>query len=147
MRKAVLLGVVSAAAVAATVTMAQPAPSRNYTTIEAVPGKPVRIGIFGTANRKDCSPLRAPTIRVIESPSSGSLTVRLGEAKTDKVPGCPTIAVPIQSLIYAARADAETDRIVYEVTSANGEVATHEVTIKILPRPTSPSVPKPEQKT
>jgi hypothetical protein len=134
-------------AAATPVAMAQPAPSNNYTTVEAVPGKPLHIGTYGSANRKDCSPLRAPTIRVIESPASGSLSVRLGEATVDKMAGCPPIKVPMQTLAYTAKADADTDRIVYEVTSANGEVATNHVTIKILPKPTSPGIRKPEQKT
>ncbi len=141
-----LMAVAATAALTATATLAQPS-SRNYTTVEAVPGKSLRIGTYGTANRKDCSPARVPTIRVIEPPSSGSLTVRLGEAKTDKVPGCSTIAIPMQFLMYVARADAEKDRIVYEVTSANGEVATYEVTISILPKPAAPVAPKPDQKT
>ena len=147
MRKSMMLMAVGAAAVlTATATMAQPS-SRSYTTVEAVPGKSLRIGTYGTANRKDCSPARVPTIRVIEPPSSGSLTVRLSEAKTDKVAGCSTIVIPMQFLMYVARADAEKDRIVYEVTSANGEVATYEVTINILPKPAGPVAPKPDQKT
>jgi hypothetical protein len=147
MRKSrMLIGALAAAALAATATMAQPS-SRSYTTLEAVPGKSLRIGTYGTANKKDCSPARVPTIRVIEPPSSGSLTVRLSEAKIDKVAGCSTIVIPVQFLLYVARADAEKDRIVYEVTNASGEVATFEVIINILPRPASPVAPKPDQKT
>lgn len=147
MRKSMMLMAMGAAgALAATATMAQPS-SRSYTTVEAVPGKSLRIGTYGTANKKDCSPARVPTIRVIEPPSSGSLTVRLSEAKIDKVAGCSTIVIPMQFLIYVARADAEKDKVVYEVTSANGEVATYEVTINILPKPATPVAPKPDQKT
>ena len=149
MRTVLLIGMWAAigSMTASPAVMAQPAPSKNYTTVEAVPGKPVGIGVYGTANRKDCSPSRAPTIRVIESPASGSLSVRLSEATTDKIAGCPAIKVPAQTLVYTAKVDADTDRIVYEVTSANGEVATHQVTIKILPRPTSPDIRKPDPKT
>lgn len=149
MRTALLLGFWAAIGSAAVspVAMAQPAPSMNYTTVEAVPGKPLRIGIYGSANRKDCSPARAPTVRVIESPTSGSLSVRLGEITTDKIPGCSAIKVPVQAIIYTATTAADTDQIVYEITSASGEVATHQATIKILPRPPNPDTRKPDQKT
>lgn len=141
-----LLGLGTAGALAPTATMAQPS-SRSYTVVEAVPGKSLRIGTYGTANKKDCTPARVPTIRVIEPPSSGSLTVRLAEAKMDNVANCPTIVIPVQFLTYIARADGQKDRVVYEVTSADGEVATYEVTIDILPKPASPVGSKPDQKT
>lgn len=149
MRASLIIGVWTVFASTSSIpgALAQPAPSKNYETVEAMPGKPVRIGIYGSANRRDCSPLRAPTIRVIEAPSSGSLSVRLGEATTDKIAGCPTIKIPVQAIVYTAKADAVSDRVIFEVTNANGEVATHQIAVKIVPRAKTPGARTLEQKT
>jgi hypothetical protein len=149
MRASLLIGVsmVFASTSSMPGALAQPAPSKNYETVEAMPGKPVRIGIYGSANRRDCSPLRAPTIRVIEAPSSGSLSVRLGEATTDKIVGCPTIKIPVQAIVYTAKANADSDRVIFEVTNANGEVAMHQIAVKIVPRAETPGARTLEQKT
>jgi hypothetical protein len=56
------------------------------------------------AAHKDCTPAPLPTIRVIEAPKSGTLTVRRGELKTDQVAGCPGLKTPAQVVFYQARA-------------------------------------------
>lgn len=125
----------------------QPAPTTTYTSFDAVPGKALQIGFYGSANKKDCAPVRAPTIRVIEPPKAGSLTVRHGEVTADKVGNCAPFKIPIQAILYTARrGDADTDRLIYEVTSANGQVETYQITISIKSSPAAPAR-KPEQKT
>ena len=148
MNNAQLLAACVAAVLASSPAASQPAPSQNYAAVEAVPGKSVRIGLHGTVSKKDCSPLRAPAIRVLESPASGSLPVQARSVMSNKVEECPPIKVPLRVLIYTARSDSDTDRdhIVYEVRSANGEVATHHITIVIKPAP-APDGRIPEQKT
>jgi len=125
----------------------QPAPTTTYTSFDAMPGKVLQIGFYGSANKKDCVPARAPTIRVIEPPKAGSLMVRHGEVTADKVGSCGPFKIPIQAILYTARhGDADTDRLIYEVTSANGQVATYQITIRIKSTPSAPT-PAPEQKT
>jgi hypothetical protein len=110
---------------------AQPAPTSNYTSFEATPGKPVQLGYYASAH-KDCTPAPLPVVRVIEAPKSGTLTVRRGELKTDQVAGCPGLKMPAQVVFYQARAGATgSDHLVYEVTNPTGEVGTFDVTIKI----------------
>ena len=128
------------AAVISTVALAQPAPTSNYTSIEATSAKPVQLGYYASA-KKDCTPAPLPTIRVIEAPKSGTLTVRRGELKTDIIPGCPGLKMPAQVAFYQARAGATgSDHLVYEVTTSTGEVGTYDVTITIkeVPKPASP---------
>jgi hypothetical protein len=73
-----------------------------------------------------------PTIRVIEAPKSGMLTVRRGELTINSVPNCPGIKIPAQIAFYQARAGATgTDQLVYEVTTFNGEVGAYDVTVTI----------------
>lgn len=55
--------------VIATVGLAQPAPTSNYTTIEATFVKPVQLGYYASAN-KNCTPAPLPTNRVMEAPKS-----------------------------------------------------------------------------
>jgi hypothetical protein len=62
--------------------------------------------------------------------------VRGAMLKTNKVAGCPGLRTPAQVLFYMARAGyVGADHLKYEVTSENGEVATHDVTIVIKAPP------------
>lgn len=107
--------------------------SQNYETVEATPGKPLRIGVHGSINKKDCSALDAPAIRLIKPPASGSLSVQKRTVVADKIEGCTSVTAPIQVLVYTAGTSGSTDhdQIVYEVTSANGAVTRYQVSIKI----------------
>jgi len=114
-----------------TAAPAQPAPTSNYTSFEATPGKPVQLGYYASAH-KDCTPAPLPVVRVIEAPKSGTLTVRRGELKTDQIAGCPGLKMPAQVVFYQARAGTTgSDHLVYEVTNPTGEVGTYDVTITI----------------
>ena len=132
---AVLFPLVAAVISISTVAIAQPAPSSNYTSIEATPDKPVQLGYHASAH-KNCTPAPLPTIRVIQVPKAGTLTVRRALLTTDKIAGCPSLKIPAQVVFYQARAGATgSDHIVYEVTDFNGEVGTYDVTIKIKEAP------------
>jgi hypothetical protein len=111
------------------------AQTSNYTSFEATPGKPVQLGYYASTH-KDCTPAPLPTIRVIEAPKSGTLTVRRGELKTDQVAGCPRLKIPAQIAFYQARAGASgSDHLVYEVANPTGEVGTYDVAINIKEAP------------
>jgi hypothetical protein len=107
------------------------AQSTNYSTVNAVAGMPVQIN-FHASFKKDCTAAPLPTIRVIQPPKSGTLTVRRGVLNTNKVAGCPALKSPAQVVFYLARAgQGSSDHLVYEVTSSNGEVAVYDITIEI----------------
>ena len=123
------------AAVISTAALTQPAPSSNYTSVDATSAKPVQLGYYASAN-KDCTPAPLPKIRVVAAPKSGTLTVRRGELKTDQIAGCPGLKTPAQVVFYQARAGmAGSDHLVYEVTNPTGEVGTYDVTITIKDAP------------
>jgi hypothetical protein len=114
-----------------TAAPAQPAPTSNYTSFEVTAAKPVQLGYYASAH-KNCTLAPIPTIRVIEAPKSGTLTVRRGELKTDQIAGCPGLKMPAQVVFYQARAGTTgSDHLVYEVTNPTGEVGTYDVTITI----------------
>ena len=111
------------------------AQSTNYTSVEATSEKPVQLSYHASAH-KNCTPAALPTIRVIEAPKSGTLTVRGAVLKTDKISGCPGLKTPAQVVFYLARQGyAGPDHVKYEVTSENGEVATNDVTITVKAAP------------
>jgi hypothetical protein len=121
-----------AAGLTATGALAQDA---NYTSFDATSDKPVQLGYYASAH-KDCTPARLPTIRVIEAPKSGVLTVRKAVLTTDNIAGCPGLKTPAQVVLYLAHAGyAGPDHVKYEVTSENGEVATNDVTITVKAPP------------
>lgn len=111
--------------------MAQFGPASSYTTIGATRGVSVELRYHGFANN-DCTPARSPTIRVIEPPHAGTLTVKPGELTTDKIVGYPSYTTPVQIVFYqAGQGDDDTDHLVYEVTNPNGEVEVFQFTIHI----------------
>jgi hypothetical protein len=129
-------------AVLATAAFAQAA---SYTSVEAIAGKPVQLTYHASAH-KNCTPAPAPTVRVTEAPTAGILTVRPAVLTTTKVAGCPRINVPGQVVFYQARQGyAGPDHVRYDVTSANGEVGTFDLTITVKVAP-APKAPGSEQK-
>jgi hypothetical protein len=116
----------------ATAALAQDA---NYTSVEATADKPVQLSYHASAH-KNCTPAPLPTVRVIEAPKSGTLTVRKAVLKTDKIAGCPSLKTPAEVVFYMAHPGyAGPDHVKYEVTSENGEVATNDVTIAVKAAP------------
>jgi len=98
-------------------------------------GETGQLGYHASAH-KNCTPAALPTIRVIEAPKSGTLTVRRAVLTTDKVAGCPGLKTPAQAVFYLAHAGyAGSDHVKYEVTTENGEGATYDVTITVKAAP------------
>ena len=127
--------------------LAQPAPTSNYTSIEAIPDRPVQLGYYASAHKSNCTPAPLPTVRVSQVPKSGTLTVRRALLTTDTIPGCPGLKIPAQVVFYQARPSATgNDHVVYEVTSENGEVGTYDVTINIKEAPKPSSGTKKDEK-
>lgn len=111
------------------------AQSAHYTSMEAISGKPMQLTYYASV-RKDCTPAPLPTIRVVQPPKSGVLTIRPAVLTTNKIAGCPGLKVPAQVLFYQARAGyAGSDHISYEVTTSPGGVGIYDVTINVKAAP------------
>ena len=112
-----------------------------YRSVDAAPGKPHRLGVYGNVT-KDCTSGPLPTIRVVTPPKHGELNVRSGTLKAGRITRCPKLEAKAQGVFY--RADAQytgTDEVSYEVKSASGKVESH--TIRINATSTPPAVAKP----
>jgi hypothetical protein len=111
------------------------AQSTNYSSFETTSDKPVQLGYYASAH-KNCTAAARPTIRVIEAPKSGVLTIRPGVLSTNKVEGCPGLKTLAQIAFYQPRAGyVGSDKVGYEVTAENGDVAIYEMTINIKASP------------
>jgi hypothetical protein len=131
-----------ACATASLVASTALAQSANYTSVEVPTQKLLQLSYHASAHR-DCTPGRLPTIRVIEPPTSGTLTVKVAELTTTRVVGCPSLKMPARVIFYQSRAGyVGPDHVKYEVTSENGEVVTYDTTITVTsaPAPDQPNV-------
>ena len=94
----------AAAGLVATAALAQ---ATNYTSVEATSDKPVQLTYHASAH-KNCTPGSLPTVRLIEPPKSGVLTVRRATLTTGKVAGCPDLKIPAQAAFYRKRCEDRT---------------------------------------
>jgi hypothetical protein len=118
----------------------------NYTSVEAVAGKPVQLTYHADAHKSTCSPAPIPTLRVIEPPKNGVLTVRKAVLSTDKIPGCPGLKTPALVVFYQAKEGySGTDHVSYAVTNPEGQTQGYDVTVtvKTPPAGSAPTSPKP----
>jgi len=140
MRRLVALAL--AGAMLAATALAQ---TTDYTSFDAVPGKPIEIGNYAAVGA-NCSAGAPPTIKVMEPPKAGTLSVRSGE-RVYSVANCPPIRIPAEVMTYQARDGATgTDRLVYDIVSATGQVSTKDVTIRLQDAPRAAPPPKPDMK-
>jgi hypothetical protein len=99
--------------------------------VEAITGRPLRISYHATV-RRDCTPGRLPSVRVLKFPTSGILTAKAVDLTTSRVAGCPKLKTPAQFIFCQSRAGyIGRDRVRYEVTSETGRVAIYDVTITV----------------
>ena len=105
----------------ACVRRASLAQDANYASVDAIPDKPVQLSYHASAHKSNCSPGALPTVRVIEAPKSGILTVRDAMLTTDKIAGCPALKIPARVVLYTANTDyTGPDHVKYEVKDENG---------------------------
>ena len=128
-----LLCAFATASICVSASLAQDA---NYTSVDAIPDKSVQLSYHASANKSNCSPGALPTVRIIEAPKSGRLTVRNAVLTTNKIAGCPQLKVPARVVLYTANTGyTGPDHVKYEVTDENGQVATYDVTITVKAAP------------
>jgi hypothetical protein len=133
------------AAASAMLAAAAFAQTTDFTSFEAVPGTPIEIGNYAAVGNA-CAAGAPPAIKVVESPRSGTLSVRAGE-RIYRIPGCPPVKMQAEVLTYEARDTATgTDHVVYDIVSANGQVSTKDVTIHLQDPPRGAPAPKPDIK-
>lgn len=102
-----------------------------YSLVEVATQQRVRINYFATFNMT-CKPSPAPTIRVIQKPEFGALIMRRSGLLTTRIVTCPILKTPVVVIYYRSRIGYHgPDHLVYSVTSQNGLVTIHDVTISV----------------
>jgi hypothetical protein len=118
----------------------------NYTSVQAIAGKPVQLTYHADAHKSTCSPAPVPTLRVIEPPKQGVLTARQAVLTTNKVAGCPGLKTPALVVFYQAKEGySGSDHVRYAVTNPQGQTEGYDVTITVKLAPAgggAPTTPK-----
>ena len=118
----------------------------NYTSVQAIAGTPIQLTYHADAHKSTCRAAPEPTLRVLEPPKNGVLTVRQATLTTNKVGGCPGLKTPALFVFYQAKEGyGGSDHVRYAVTNAEGQTEGFDVTITVKPAPPggSPGTPKP----
>ena len=103
----------------------------TYSLVEATTQELVQVDYFATFN-KTCEPAPAPVISVVRKPKFGALIIRPGGLVTKKIAACPVLKTPVLVVSYRSRIGyTGPDHLVYSVTSRNGLVTVHDVTISV----------------
>jgi hypothetical protein len=137
-------------ALACFVASAALAQAINYTSVEAIAGKPVQLTYHADAHKSTCTAAPMPTLRVIEPPKNGVLTARKGVLTTNKIAGCPGLKTPVLAVFYQAKEGySGSDHVSFAVTNAEGKVQGFDVTITVRAAPpgSAPASPKPPKGT
>jgi hypothetical protein len=120
----------------------------NYTSVQAIAGKPIQLTYHADAHKSTCSPAPLPTLRVIEPPKDGVLTVRKAVLTTNKVAGCPGLKTPVLVVFYQSKEGySGTDHVSYAVTNPEGQTQGYDVTITVKPVPAGGAPTTPKQPT
>ena len=105
------------------------AQEQTFRTVEAVPGKVMRLALVGNVT-KECTVGPMPEVKVVTQPSQGTLAIKSGKTKAGALARCPNLEVPAQGLFYQANPKFNgTDQVVYTTKHADGR--TQSFTLKI----------------
>ncbi len=145
MRPSIMLLSCAVAGLVASAALGQAA---NYMSVDAIAGKPLQLSYHASAHKSDCTPAPLATFDVLQPPKLGVLVVRKAMLTTNKVAGCPGLKIPAEVAFYRGReGSAGPDKVIYKVTSSNGEIEVYDITITLKPAPPpSPQSPPSKQK-
>ncbi len=133
------------AGLAASAALAQAA--ANYMSVEAIAGKPLQLSYHASAHKSNCTPAPLSTFDVLQPPKLGVLIVRKALLTTNKVAGCPGLKIPAEVVFYRGREGSSGfDKVIYKVTSSNGEIEVYDVTITLKPAAPAAPMPSPPSK-
>jgi hypothetical protein len=110
------------------------AQSATGKTVNAAPGKPVRLGIY-PAMHKDCSPGPLPEVRIVQPPANGIFRVRRAKGKVNAPGRCPAgTEISVQIAIYQSNPNfVGNDIVTYEI-SAEGIKHSYTINVSVAPQ-------------
>lgn len=118
----------SAAPVAA---LAQQAPTTVERNAKGQTAKNIQVGLYINV-RPDCTSGPLPTIRLVNPPANGTLTIRRGKVNATNYKQCLALEVPGFVALYKSKADfTGTDVATVEVKYPQGRTEIQRITIAV----------------
>ena len=106
-----------------------------HRAIRAVQGRTTQLNVHGSMGA-NCVPGPPPPVRVTKPPANGSLSVRDGKLRSQRLRNCAQVEAPVRVVAYTANtAFAGQDELAYELTTASGKTETYNFTITVVPGP------------
>lgn len=111
--------------------LAEDAPPPVERTIKSASSKDTRIGVFINV-LPDCTSGPLPTIRLVNAPASGKVTVKSAKVKATNYKSCLALEVPAYVAFYRSQPDfVGDDAVTIEVRYAGGRTEIQKITISV----------------
>lgn len=95
------------------------------------PNKDIRVGVYINV-KADCSSGPLPTIRLVDRPVSGNVTVKSGKVNAQNYKQCLALEVPAYIAFYKSNPGfGGTDRFTLEVKYPDGRTEVQKLNIKV----------------
>jgi hypothetical protein len=110
---------------------AQPAPTTVERSAKGPTAKNIQVGLYINV-RPDCTSGPLPTIRLVNPPANGTLTIRRGKVNATNYKQCLALEVPGFVAFYKSKADfTGTDVATVEVKYPQGRTEIQRITIAV----------------
>ncbi|MBR0842110.1 hypothetical protein JQ607_18075 [Bradyrhizobium liaoningense] len=111
--------------------LAEDATSPVERTVKSATNKDTRIGVFINV-LPDCTSGPLPTIRLVNAPASGKVTVKSAKVKATNYKACLALEVPAYVAFYRSQPDFIGDDVLtIEVKYAGGRTEIQKITINV----------------
>lgn len=109
----------------------QPAPTTVERSAKGPTAKNIQVGLYINV-RPDCTSGPLPTIRLVNPPANGTLTIRRGKVNATNYKQCLALEVPGFVALYKSKADfTGTDVATVEVKYPQGRTEIQRITIAV----------------
>ncbi|WP_082907771.1 hypothetical protein [Bradyrhizobium neotropicale] len=101
-------------------------------TVKSLPNKDTRIGVYINV-LPDCTSGPLPTIRLVNAPASGKVTVKSAKVKATNYKSCLALEVPAYVAFYKSQPDfVGDDVLMIEVKYAGGRTEIQKITVNVV---------------
>ncbi|WP_349530039.1 hypothetical protein [Bradyrhizobium sp. cf659] len=101
-------------------------------TVKSAPNKDTRVGVFINV-LPDCTSGPLPTIRLVNAPASGKVTVKSAKVKATNYKSCLALEVPAYVAFYKSQPDFIGDDVLtIEVKYAGGRTEIQKITVSVV---------------
>ncbi|MDA9488156.1 hypothetical protein [Bradyrhizobium sp. CCBAU 11361] len=112
--------------------LAEDASSPVERTVKSAPNKDTRVGVFINV-LPDCTSGPLPTIRLVNAPASGKVTVKSAKVKATNYKSCLALEVPAYVAFYKSQPDFIGDDVLtIEVKYAGGRTEIQKITVNVV---------------